>query len=205
VVTYTVVIAAENSRNRLLPGMTANVEITAEKRKDVLRIAENTIRFKPGADGPQLSESTQGDSNNNRRGQRSRDFSRLFEGLELDVERKKEIEKQLTNDMREFWSSMSGNSMATFNRNRMREMMQARIEKILKANFSDDEYKKYQQQQKASASTRRVELFQENSDKTLSKKNIVIGLSDGKYVEIKRGADEGDEFIERIVKSAKED
>ena len=35
VVTYTVVIEAKNLRGRLLPGMTANVEITADKREDV--------------------------------------------------------------------------------------------------------------------------------------------------------------------------
>lgn len=206
VVTYTVVIAAENSRSRLLPGMTANVEITAEKRKDVLRIAENTVRFKPGNEGPQLAESNNAEAGNARgqRGGRGRDVGRMLEGLELETERKASIEKELGDDMREFWSSMSGNNMATFDRNRMRAMMRTRIERILKKNLSGEEFEQYEKLQKAAASVRRIELYQDEKDGTLSKKNIVIGLSDGKYVEIRRGANEGDEFIARILKPSKE-
>ncbi len=47
VVTYTVVINARNPNGRLLPGMTANVEITADKVSDVLRIDYDATRFQP--------------------------------------------------------------------------------------------------------------------------------------------------------------
>lgn len=60
VVTYNVVIAADNRERLLLPGMTARVEIMAAERKDVLRVANAALRFRPteeigegkaGADG----------------------------------------------------------------------------------------------------------------------------------------------------------
>ena len=47
VVTYDVVIQVDNSQLKLKPGMTANVSITIETRKDALRIPNATLRFKP--------------------------------------------------------------------------------------------------------------------------------------------------------------
>ena len=47
VVTYDVVIQVDNSQLKLKPGMTANVSITIETRKDVLRIPNSALRFKP--------------------------------------------------------------------------------------------------------------------------------------------------------------
>ncbi|WP_119677482.1 efflux RND transporter periplasmic adaptor subunit [Indioceanicola profundi] len=47
VVTYTVIISAENPGRRLLPGMTANVEIVSGERSDVLTVANEALRFQP--------------------------------------------------------------------------------------------------------------------------------------------------------------
>ncbi len=47
VVTYTVVVNARNPQGKLLPGMTANVEITADRVSDVLRISSDATRFQP--------------------------------------------------------------------------------------------------------------------------------------------------------------
>ena len=47
VVTYPVVIDVDNSDGRLRPGMTANVTIPVNERKDVLRVPNAALRFKP--------------------------------------------------------------------------------------------------------------------------------------------------------------
>src|SRR5262249_46076179 len=47
VVTYTVVVKAQNRDGKLLPGMTANAEITAAHVNNVLRIANDATRFQP--------------------------------------------------------------------------------------------------------------------------------------------------------------
>lgn len=47
VVTYTAVIAAENADGRLLPGMTANVEILTALRQDVRIVPNEALRFRP--------------------------------------------------------------------------------------------------------------------------------------------------------------
>jgi len=47
VVTYTVIIEAANEDRKLFPGMTANVQIETAKRDNVLRVSNDTLRFKP--------------------------------------------------------------------------------------------------------------------------------------------------------------
>lgn len=47
VVSYTVVVEADNPNRALLPGMTANAEIVIEERQDVLRLPNTALRFRP--------------------------------------------------------------------------------------------------------------------------------------------------------------
>ena len=47
VVTYTSVISAANPALRLLPGMTANVEIVVDERESVLKLPNAALRFRP--------------------------------------------------------------------------------------------------------------------------------------------------------------
>ena len=49
VVTYTVVILVENSGEKLLPGMTANVSVLVDEAKDVLKVPAMALRFRPAA------------------------------------------------------------------------------------------------------------------------------------------------------------
>jgi len=47
VVSYTVVVQADNPGRRLLPGMTANAEIIVEQTPDTMRIPNQALRFRP--------------------------------------------------------------------------------------------------------------------------------------------------------------
>ena len=47
VVTYTVVISAGNPDLTLLPGMTASVRITTDRRESALKVANSALRFRP--------------------------------------------------------------------------------------------------------------------------------------------------------------
>jgi HlyD family secretion protein len=48
VVTYDVVVSAENPDDALKPGMTATVRVTTESRDDVLRVPDQALRYAPG-------------------------------------------------------------------------------------------------------------------------------------------------------------
>jgi HlyD family secretion protein len=58
VVTYTVVISAENPDGRLLPGMTANVRLVTDRRDGVLRAPNAALRWRP-AGAPRGQEPAQ--------------------------------------------------------------------------------------------------------------------------------------------------
>jgi HlyD family secretion protein len=47
VVSYNVVVAADNAEGTLMPGMTARVSVTANQRENVLRVPNAALRFKP--------------------------------------------------------------------------------------------------------------------------------------------------------------
>ncbi|WP_395645895.1 efflux RND transporter periplasmic adaptor subunit [Terricaulis sp.] len=47
VVSYTVVVEADNPGRQLLPGMTANADIVLEERQNVLRVPNTALRFRP--------------------------------------------------------------------------------------------------------------------------------------------------------------
>ena len=49
VVTYDVVVSVDNRERLLMPGMTANVHIITAQRKDVLRIPNSILRYRPAA------------------------------------------------------------------------------------------------------------------------------------------------------------
>lgn len=65
VVSYTVVVEADNPGRRLLPGMTANAEIIIEQQENVLRLPNAALRFRPAdpaiaAQGQAIAAETQG-------------------------------------------------------------------------------------------------------------------------------------------------
>jgi HlyD family secretion protein len=56
VVSYTVIVSADNPQGLLKPGMTAFVQITANRREGVLRVPNAALRFRPPADPAQAEK-----------------------------------------------------------------------------------------------------------------------------------------------------
>jgi HlyD family secretion protein len=50
VVTYTVLVSADNPDKRLMPGMTANIQIVTAKRQNVLKVPNSALRFRPAGE-----------------------------------------------------------------------------------------------------------------------------------------------------------
>lgn len=91
VVSYTVVVQADNPNGRLLPGMTANAEIVIEQRSDVLRLPNAALRFRPAdqvlaargqALASQSSEAAQGAPSGSRGQSRGQGFGGGGRGAE---------------------------------------------------------------------------------------------------------------------------
>lgn len=60
VVTYDVVVAVKNPDGRLLPGMTAYVDVTVAEKNDVLRVPNAALRFRPAEAEEKTTENPAG-------------------------------------------------------------------------------------------------------------------------------------------------
>ncbi len=87
VVTYKVIVDAENPRQQLLPGMTANVNIVLGEKNDVLRASNSALRFNP----PGIEREESGGFQNEM-GER---IAQLTAELELDDEQKRAVESAM--------------------------------------------------------------------------------------------------------------
>jgi HlyD family secretion protein len=131
VVTYTVVVNARNPNGRLLPGMTANVEITADRVADVLRIDYDATRFQPpkeiaealraqdeasgqgqqggqrpgGQGGPQIAGGQGGGGRGFGGGQQ---FQEIFKTAGIDDARAEKIMNEMRDEMQKAMASIGG-------------------------------------------------------------------------------------------------
>ncbi|OGA13613.1 MAG: hypothetical protein A3H32_09115 [Betaproteobacteria bacterium RIFCSPLOWO2_02_FULL_63_19] len=97
VVTYTVVISAENPDRSLLPGMTANVRIVVDQRESVLKVPNAALRFRPAVRVESAREAPVPDSATRRPGaQEGQAFrQRIVAELGLDEAQKVRVEQIL--------------------------------------------------------------------------------------------------------------
>jgi len=202
VVTYTVVIAAKNPDLKLLPGMTANVEITAEKRENVLRLPSAAVRFKPPRNGPPVA--TAAKSGSGARGGGSAfaaQFAKQLDALGVSAEAQKALTADMRKEMQAF-AKIASSPVAQFDRNGIRQRRRALIERVMKRHLTAEQYAAYEKAQKANANLKRVQAWQQDKTGALVPRTLVLGLDDGQYVQILRGAREGERFITRISAKA---
>lgn len=198
VVTYTVVIAAENRNGRLLPGMTANVEITVDHREGVLRIADAAVRFRPPANGPDVIESSETARAGNRppAGTRS-GRTELLDALDLTPERKAKIEDALEAELGAI-RSPAGDGPPR-DRNAIRQRVQSVQNKVFAEHLTSGEIKMLKALINQRPTTTRIDAYVLAEDGNLQKHSLVIGLQDGSWAEVVRGAETGDTFVSRVL------
>lgn len=201
VVTYTVIISAANSARRLLPGMTANVEIVTGNRADVLRLSNDAFRFRPPTDNANpFPEPTQGGGG--RRGERggSGNFAEQFTQNLKKLGLAQQTIDAITTDMRQQRSSIRSqfqNPDAA--REVLREQMSSMRDRILSQHLTAG-----QQRELAtllSAAGRRATIWIKNEDGQPEARAIRIGISDDRFTEIISGLAEGDEVVTRMRKA----
>ena len=96
VVTYTVVINADNPDLRLLPGMTATVRIVSDRRDDVLRVPNAALRYRPpGVAGAGRRADGGGPGPRPRRGPAAAEefVKRLVSELSLSADQQRELRR----------------------------------------------------------------------------------------------------------------
>ena len=212
VVTYTVVISVANPGEKLLPGMTANVKLVYDEKRDVLKVPNAALRFRPaGADAPPAAAAAGGPAAGGAPGGASGGMpagraspeeirDRLVKGLGLTEEQQRKLEPILA-DMRQQMSELR-NAPETERQQRaaaIREGMRARVRELL----TPEQQAKFDQSAPAGTggggrtrggSSGRVYIV--DDDGKPKAVPVTLGISDGSFTELVRGElKEGQEVI----------
>ena len=176
IISYTVIINAENPGKILYPGMTASVEITTGKREDVLRIANSALRFRP-----EEAENAPSPGGGGQRG--GARMARLTSELDLTSDQQKALEDKMS-------SIFAGGQPA----GNPRQLMSQAIRSIV----SDEQWEKYQALQQQNADYRPGTLYVVGPDGRPEARRVRFGIADTKFTEIRTDdLGEGDKIIQR--------
>ncbi len=202
VVTYTVIITAQNPAQKLLPGMTAIVEIVTGKSENVLRVPNDAVRFKPASGSELAKKATATQDGNGGVGhagpRRVPDIDQLKSSLKLDDSQARTIEaalKEVFAGMRVQFQAVTADG----DRRAVREQMTQRISAVFKKNLTQEQFKQYQQTRRQASETRSGQIWIQSEDGEINPVAVKFGINDDKYTQIfSKHVKQGDAVITRI-------
>jgi HlyD family secretion protein len=199
VVTYTVVIAADNQLSRLLPGMTANVEIITGEHPGVVVVPNDALRFQPRGPAEALisdATATVSTPTASAAGDRT---NRLLDRLKVDLGLSpEEVAKVRSGVEAEFAALRSaGPPGAGPNQEDAREQARMRVAKVLRTVLAPDRYKKYEELQRARPSSPRSATVWTYEGGRLVPHQLRLGLSDSNLTEVTDGLEPGAHVVLR--------
>jgi HlyD family secretion protein len=199
VVTYTVVIAADNLHGRLLPGMTANVEIITGEHKQVVVVPNEALRYQPrgAAQAALVRDNWASGVNPLSGGRRARFLARIKDQLELGEEELSKINDGLEAEFAAIRNAAGAAGTATAQED-MREQARLRIAKVLRAVLTPERYKRYEELQRQRPSGPRRATLWTYDGGTLVPYEVRLGLADAYVTEITDGLAEGAQVVVRV-------
>jgi len=192
VVTYTVVISADNPHLHLLPGMTANVTIVVEEHADVRKVHNAALRFRPpdanGREAADTGEPGRTPSGSMRSGEGGEKLTRIIEALDLNEDQQVKA-RALFSEAREKIKEMRRKGAPPDDIRIQAMNLREKVRTAMLAILNDEQRKKYAQVSKAGVSDPaqkgRVWVLGEGG-RTLDVP-VTTGISDGTFTEILSG------------------
>jgi HlyD family secretion protein len=214
VVTYSVMIQADNPREMLLPGMTANVRIVTARRENVLRVPNDATRFQPagaqatarnaagaagggggggagpggGFGGPELTQQL---------GLSKDQAERLRKGRE-------ELAAQRPQGAAQGQGGLAaGGNFNPFGNEQAAQATRARMENLMRSVLTPEQLQKWQALRTARGAAAGGARQRQGTLYTLAKNEpqrhaVRLGLADDRYTEISQGdLKEGDKVVVR--------
>lgn len=199
VVTYTVVITAENPGQRLLPGMTANIDIVTGEREGVLSVPNSALRFRPSGELEALARPAEqpqqgGGQRGGRGGEGGGGFiARLAEQLEMTESQQEEAQQAIRAAFVQMQTQVQSSGQPP-DRNAMNQLLANALRPIL----TEDQMARFRQMQAENAETRAASVWVEAEDGMLDERRLRIGVSDGRRTEVVAGElEEGEAVVTR--------
>jgi len=199
VVTYTVVIAADNASGHLLPGMTANVDIVSGEHSNVLAIPSEALRFQPRGPAEALvrdSTATGSSSTSSPSDRTERMLDKLKADLGLTEE---DVDKVRAGVEAEFDAIKNASpSGIPMSQEDAREQARMRVSKVLRTVLGDAQYKKFEELQRAGPGAKQTGTVFIYQGGRLVPRQIRLGLADANATEVTEGLKEGDQVVLRV-------
>jgi HlyD family secretion protein len=192
VVTYTVVVSAENQDQHLLPGMTANVKLVIDERQTVLKVSNAALRFRPSnAETDKVAETSsveRGRISSGGIGQQAERLKRLNEMLGLNKHQQAQV-RAIFAEQRERIMTLRGQGATPDDIRTEVKRMWKQSSSAISAILTPEQREKFLRMATSRAAnpvTRgRVWLLDKNG--TPVPVDIITGISDGSFTEIVRG------------------
>lgn len=227
VVTYSVMVQADNPRQILLPGMTANVRIVTDRRENVLRVPNDATRYQPaGAGGNRNAAGAGGPGGGGPGGPggQGANFAAQQQQMAQELGLSKEQQAKLEAGRRELFEQLRANQPQggglaaggggppfAFN-DGQGQAMRARTDNLMRSILTPEQLQKFEQLRSARGGAggggnargprlRPGTLWVMNDPKLPAPEAhaVRLGLADDRYTEIGDGSDvkEGDTVVTR--------
>jgi len=192
VVTYTVVVSAENQDQHLLPGMTANVQLVIEERQAVLKVSNAALRFRPlnaEADkvaGPSSVEKGRISSGEN--GQQAERLKRLNKMLGLTKDQQAQV-RAIFAEQRERIIALRRQGVAPDDIRTEVKRMRKQVSSAISAILTPEQREKFLRMatSRTANPVRRGRVWLLDKTGTPVPVDIITGISDGSFTEIVHG------------------
>jgi len=214
VVTYTVVIQADNPRQRLLPGMTANVTIVTGTVSGALAAPNAALRFTPRGAAEALVSQTaasgqtgrgEGGGRGGRGGGGGQMTDELAEQLELTADQRRDVQRAMQEAITrmraqaEAQGGAGGGGRGGGGGAAFQAQMRSALAQVLTA----EQLARYDALTAERASqrqdVRRGTLWVQTADGRLEARQVGLGLSDGQFTQVLGGQlGEGDRVVVRV-------
>lgn len=200
IVTYTVIIEAANEGRRLFPGMTANVQIEAAARADVLRIPNEALRFRPRGE---LAAQTEGQPKAERGDRSARQIERLKAELELSDAQEAALRTGIGEMMAGMRRTQTGTESAVSDPGQMRIRIAAKIEQILSPLLSEAQRPLFEKWKAGREGTRVGTVWVITPSGAIEKRVMRLAITDGEFTEVAKGPlSEGEKVVLRAKSPA---
>jgi HlyD family secretion protein len=192
VVTYTVVVSAENQDQHLLPGMTANVQLVIDERQAVLKVSNAALRFRPSnAETDKVADTSsveRGRISSGGIGQQAERLKRLNEMLGLNKDQQAQV-RAIFAEQRERIIALRRQGVAPDDIQTEVKRMWKQSSSAVSAILTPEQREKFLRMatSRTANPVRRGRVWLLDKNGTPVPVDIITGISDGSFTEIVRG------------------